>query len=248
MRKHAWAVATLAVVALLASCVATPPTTDVSGGVSVPSTLVLDSPMAKVTRAMVRFRTVMCDGVYLGSGFAIDAHRIVTNRHVIGGASKVWAETWDGRELHITNTKISPDNDLGVVTVSDDLTNVVPLGNGDPTTGLPVNVVGYPLGHALRVDRGKVEEILTNDDPSDPNLDLQGSRAIMFQARIRHGNSGGPLVNDDGTAVGVVYRFLSLADTTALAVPIAAVHHVLDGNDLIPNPDCKTFTDLYGGG
>jgi S1-C subfamily serine protease len=70
----------------------------------------------------------------------------------------------------------------------------------------------------------------------------------MFKARIRHGNSGGPLVNDSGTAVGVVYRFLSLADTTALAVPIAAVHRVLDGNDLVPNPGCDAFTQQYGGG
>jgi S1-C subfamily serine protease len=246
--KRASAIAVLAVAALLAGCVATPPNTEVGDGVTVPSTLVLDSPMSKVSRAMVRFRTVMCDGVYLGSGFAVDAHRIVTNRHVIGGASQVWAETWDGRELHITKTQISPDNDLGVVTVSDDLTSTVRLGHDDPTTGLPVNVVGYPLGHALRVDRGKVEEVLTNDNPDDPNLDLQGSRAIMFKARIRHGNSGGPLVNDSGTAVGVVYRFLSLADTTALAVPIAAVHRVLDGNDLVPNPGCDAFTQQYGGG
>ena len=248
MRRRVWLPTALVVAALLVGCVATPPTTEVGGGVTVPSTLVLDSPMTKVTRAMVRFRTVMCDGVYLGSGFAVDAHRIVTNRHVIGGASKVWAQTWDGRDLHVTKTQISPDNDLGIVTVSDDLTNVVRLGSDDPTTGLAVNVVCYPLGKKLRVDRGKVEEILTNDNPDDPNLDLQGSRAIMFKARIRHGNSGGPLVNDEGTAVGVVYRFLSLADTTALAVPIAAVHRVLDGNDLVPNTDCGTFNDLYGGG
>lgn len=248
MTKRASAIVVLAVAALLAGCVATPPNTEVGAGVTVPSTLVLDAPMSKVSRAMVRFRTVMCDGVYLGSGFAVDDHRIVTNRHVIGGASQVWAETWDGRELHITKTQISPDNDLGVVTVSDDLTNTVPLGHDDPTTGLSVNVVGYPLGHALRVDRGKVEEMLTNDNPDDPNLDLQGSRAIMFKARIRHGNSGGPLVNDSGTAVGVVYRFLSLADTTALAVPIAAVHRVLDGNDLVPNPGCDAFIQQYGGG
>ena len=248
MSRWSWVVAVLAVAAVLAGCVATPPTTEVGEGVTVPSTLVLDSPMTKVSRAMVRFRTVMCDGVALGSGFAVDAHRIVTNRHVIGGASTLSAETWDGRELHITKAQISPDNDLGVVTVSDDLADTVRLGHDDPTGGLPVNVVGYPLGKALRVDRGKVDQMLDNDDPSDPNLDLQGSRAIMFKARIRHGNSGGPLVDDEGTAVGVVYRFLSLADTTALAVPIAAVHHVLDGKDLVANPGCEAFTREYGGG
>lgn len=232
---------------MLTGCVSTPPTNDVAAGITVPSTLVIDAPMTRVSQAMIRFRTVMCDGVYLGSGFAVDRHTIITNRHVIGGASQIWADTWDGHELHIVSTRIATNYDLGVVTVSDDLSHTVTLGKGDPVTGIPVNVVGYPLGKALRIDRGKIEEMLNNDSPDDPNLDLQGDRAIMFKARIRHGNSGGPLVLDDGVAIGVVYRFLSTADTTALAVPIDAVHGALAGKSTIPNPGCDAFTERFGG-
>ena len=43
----------------------------------------------------------------------------------------------------------------------------------------------------------------------------------MFKARIGTATRVGPSSTTRGTAVGVVYRFLSLADTTALAVPIA---------------------------
>lgn len=228
-------------------CVATPPLGQANQEITVPSTLVADQPLSMVSRAMVRFRTVMCGGVYLGSGFAIDAHHLVTNRHVVGGASTVEVETWDSRKLHIDKVRISPDNDLAVVTVSDTLSHTVPLAKLDPITHLPVWAVGYPLGRALRADQGKVIETVTSDQSSnDPFTNYGEPRAVMFDARIRHGNSGGPLVNNDGTVVGVVYRVLSLADDTGLAIPVTTLHKVLDDQDLVANPDCETFIRKYG--
>lgn len=239
----------IAGVTIGAGCVATPPIGRSGPEITVPTTLVTQKPINQVEQAMIRFRNISCEGVSVGSGFAIDPHRIVTNRHVAGGADELFAETWDGRKLHVTDTKISPDNDLAVVTVSDTLTHTLPLAKADPVSHLNVSAVGYPLGRALRADDGSIIETVTSDLSSDDALVNFGEpRAVMFNARIRHGNSGGPLVNEDGTVVGIVYRVLSLADDTGLAIPVSSLHKVLDDNDLVANPDCETFVEKYGGG
>ncbi len=123
----------------------------------------------------------------------------------------------------------------------------MPLAKSDPITHLPVWAVGYPLGRALRADKGKVIEMVTSDQSTDDPFTNYGEpRAIMYDARTRHGNSGGPLVDKDGTAVGIVYRVFSLQDNTSLAIPATTLRKVLDDKDLVANPDCETFIRKYG--
>ncbi len=242
--RRCFRVISVSLVALTAAvvfggCVPTPPASPIAGGISVPESLVSDDPMFSVAHAMVRFRTKSCLNVSTGSGFAIDEHRIVTNRHVVGGASVIEAETWDGRPLHVTSSKITPDNDLAVVEVSDTLSHTLKLGDEEPPAGSTINVVGYPLGNALRFDEGTAIEVTDG-------ADYGSDRVVLIDAKIRHGNSGGPIVNSAGLVVGVVFRFITLGDDTGLAIPVTSLRKELDGTNMVANPDCDTYTDEYG--
>ena len=238
--RYVAAIAALVTVGATGACVPTPPETPVANGVTVPSTLVLESPKVVVTRSMVRFRTVMCNGVYVGSGFAIDKHTIITNRHVVGGASEIDAVTWDGKPLHVTSSQISPDTDLAVVKVSETLPATLTLGHEEPVPGLPVSTVGYALGKALSVSDGTVIE--------DIDGGVYGEdRIVLTTAKVQHGNSGGPLINGAGVVVGVVFA-ITTGDNTGLALPITTLHKILDDHDLVHNPSCEAFVDRYGVG
>lgn len=190
---------------------------------------------APAVQAMVRIRTLSCDALSVGSGFAVDAHTILTNRHVVAGASRVTADTWDGRELEVTDTRVSTVADLAIITVADTLEATVRLAQADPPVepGMAVSVLGYPFGHALRRTPGTVQGIRDDD-------------SILFTARVHHGNSGGPLLDDAGDAVGVVYRKV-VGDTEAgLALPSSVVTTNPADATFIDNPDCARAEELFG--
>lgn len=239
-RRFITTIAAFVIFGATAGCVPTPPETPIANGVTVPSTLVLENPKVVVTRAMIRFRTVMCNGVYVGSGFAIDKHTIITNRHVVGGASEIDAVTWDGTPLHVVSSQIAPDTDLAVVKVSESLPATLTLAKDEPIAGLPVSTVGYALGKALKVNDGKVIE--------DIDGGVYGEdRIVLTTAKVQHGNSGGPLVNTSGVVVGVVFA-ITTGDNTGLALPVTKLHEVLDDRDLVHNPSCDAFLARYGVG
>lgn len=225
--------------AIVAGCVTIPPTRPIAGGVTTARSLVSDDPMFKASQALVRFRTEMCDGVYTGSGFAIDKHRIITNRHVVGGASVIQAETWDGRSLTPTDTRITRDNDLAVVTVKEDLTHTIKLAPNNPPDDSTISVVGYPLGNALRVNEGTAIEILDGKR-------FGSDKVITMDVRVQHGNSGGPVVDDDGEVVGVVFKYMTAEDKRGLAIPVTTLKRVLATKALVANPGCEAYVATYG--
>lgn len=236
----------LALVAVLAgaACVAPPP----PGTSQVPSTLrdeptVPEDPTGTATRAMVRVRALACDGLAVGSGFAIDEHTIVTNRHVVVGADRITLDTWDGHELEVRATRVSAAHDLAVVEVTEALATTITLARTPATTGDVVHVIGYPFGRALTTETGTVTQIRGTADE-----DAETAGAIVFAAEVHHGNSGGPLLDENGEATGVVYRkVVGDGDGDAgLALPSSVVRSDLAEDAFIDNPDCATARERFG--
>lgn len=239
LRRRSLAIVAAVCLVAIAGCVPAAPATPIADGVTVPSSLVEQNPMTRVANGMVRFRTTACDGVFVGSGFATGPHTVVTNRHVVGGADTVAAETWDGIPLHITSVKISPDHDLAIVTVSDTLPVSLSLAPEEPNAGMPVTLAGYPRAKALAFSTGSVIEDINGQD-------LYGeSRVVLTTAKVQHGNSGGPMVNALGIVVGIVFA-VTVGSNTGLAIPVSTLHTVLDNSDLEPNPACHDYLVTYG--
>jgi serine protease Do len=136
----------------------------------------------------------------LGSGFIIDPSGIVlTNNHVVDGASEVKVKLSDGREYQGTVLGTDPKTDIAVVRIkSNDHFKAIQWGDSDHIrVGDSVFAVGSPFGLGNTVTAGIV---------SARSRDIgQGAYDDFLQvdAAINSGNSGGPLFDSSGRVVGV---------------------------------------------
>lgn len=174
--------------------------------------LARDSLARQAKRLTVRVRNVGCRGVGSGSGFAIAPDILVTNRHVLAGASVLEVSTWDGRTHGISAATVGTLGDLGIAVVDGRLPFVGRFGQ-PPKAGALVTAVGYPLGGPLRLSHGVVV-----DRVDGGQLGIPGA-VVRLTARVRPGNSGGPLLDRKGRIAGIVYA-IERSSRYGLAIPV----------------------------
>lgn len=139
----------------------------------------------------------------LGSGVIIDSSGVLlTNRHVIEGATDIRIALSDGRELPVDLVVEDPQTDLAVLRVRDAGGATFPaigFGNSDALqVGDLVLAIGNPFGVGQTVTSGIVSALArTGVESSEYEFFIQ------TDAAINPGNSGGALVNMDGKLVGI---------------------------------------------
>jgi len=164
----------------------------------------------------------------LGSGLIVDANGIVvTNAHVIEGASRIVVTTLDGRELDADVLGSDRDADLAVLKMKARGLPAVPLGRStDLMIGETVIAIGNPFGLSHTVTSG-VLSALGRTVPSD-----RGERVftdfLQTDASINPGNSGGPLVNILGEVVGINTAIIQGANGIGFAIPADRARRVVD--------------------
>jgi serine protease Do len=135
----------------------------------------------------------------MGSGFVINpAGYIVTNNHVVDGASEILVKIDDGRELPGKVVGRDQRTDLALLKVETTGLPVIPLGDSAALqVGEPVMAIGNPFGLERTVTTGIVSATgrVIGQGPYDD--------FIQTDASINPGNSGGPLINARGQAVGI---------------------------------------------
>jgi len=143
-------------------------------------------------------------GEATGSGVVIGKDgRILTNYHVIAGASRVSVKFENDRTLRAKVTGTDPSKDLALLKVDPGRTNLVPLTLGDSRgvkVGDPVLALGNPFG----LDRTLTSGIVSAKQRSitAPN-GFAISDVIQTDAAINPGNSGGPLLDAAGRVIGI---------------------------------------------
>jgi serine protease Do len=148
-------------------------------------------------------------GAGLGSGFITDPNGIiVTNAHVVAGATRVSVAMRDGKTFPAKVLGVDEQNDLAVLKIEAKNLAVAPLGNSDDVIiGEWSIAIGNPYGFLL----GNTEPSVTAGVISATGSNLIGQAEgggayvdmIQTDASINPGNSGGPLVNADGVVIGV---------------------------------------------
>lgn len=147
----------------------------------------------------------------LGSGFIVSPDGyIVTNQHVVAGASRMVVTLMDGRQLPAELVAADEVTDLAVLKVDSADLPVAPLGDSDDLMiGEWAIAIGNPFGYLLAdrnpsVTVGVISALGRDVRPGRAdNGDQVWSNMIQTDAAINPGNSGGPLVNAAGEVIGV---------------------------------------------
>jgi len=173
-----------------------------------------------VQRMAVRIRNVGCGTLTTGSGFAIDATVLITNRHVVEQSDQVQVATYDGRDVAVSTASTAALADLAIVRTVDELPSYPVLADADPVRGDAVTVVGYPQGGALTVTSGTV--IGETTDPINENL----GEVLVTDAPVEPGSSGSAALDAEGRVIGVVYA--KNAAGQSFLVPVSTLRRLLD--------------------
>jgi serine protease Do len=149
-------------------------------------------------------------GLAQGSGFVYDAQgHIVTNNHVVDGATKITVIFADGVEAAATVVGTAPAADLAVIKVDVDAGELhpLPLGSSDALkVGQSVVAIGNPFGLAGSMSTGIVSglgRLLADGGATANGQSYSIPDIVQTDAAINPGNSGGPLLDLAGNVVGV---------------------------------------------
>lgn len=163
----------------------------------------------------------------IGTGVVIvDSGIILTNLHVVQGASRITVTFHDGLETTASITGVQPENDLAVLQahkVPDDLAAAPLRSTQDLRAGDQVVAIGFPFGIGPSASAGVVSGLDREFDPPEGTRPL--TNLIQFDAAANPGNSGGPLVTMEGEVVGIVTAILNPTEARTFigigfAVPI----------------------------
>jgi len=159
-----------------------------------------------------------------GTAWVFDEGVLVTNEHVVSGAASVsvWFEATGWLEASVVGTDVY--SDLAVVETDGmpDSARPLPLAEREPPIGTQVIAVGNPFGLTGSISTGVVSG--RNRALPAPN-GFSIPDAVQTDAPVNPGNSGGPLVDLDGTVVGVVNS--GGGDNIGFAISAAMVRRVI---------------------
>ncbi len=163
----------------------------------------------------------------IGSGFIVDGKKriMLTNAHVIAGASNIKIKLLDGRKFKATLIGSDPDFDIAVLKIKGKgVLPQVQMGTSkDLMIGETVIAIGNPFGFSHTVTTGVVSAL---------NRSIQTKEGfftglIQTDAAINPGNSGGPLLNILGEVIGINTAIYSGAQGIGFAIPIDKAKYVM---------------------
>jgi len=169
-----------------------------------------------------------------GSGFIIDPRGLIlTNKHIISDPKAEYTViTNDGKRFPVEILSRDPINDVAIIKIPGGKLPTIKLGDASKLKlGQSVIAIGNALGIfrntvSLGIVSGLSRSISAQADSDAPYQEMRG--LIQTDAAINPGNSGGPLVDLNGTAVGINAAVVFGAQSISFAIPISAAGRDID--------------------
>jgi serine protease Do len=163
----------------------------------------------------------------LGSGFVWSSDGvIVTNNHVVEGASTITVNFQDGSQHTAKLIGVDPDSDVAVLRVDARNLPAAPVGtSSDLMIGETVIAVGNPFGLSGTVTTGVVSALGRSVPSKEEGRTF--TDFIQTDASINPGNSGGPLLNIEGKVIGINTAIIAQAQGIGFAIPVDRARKVV---------------------
>ena len=181
-----------------------------------------------VSRSVRLVQAVACGVESDGTAFAISAHRLVTNAHVVAGAKTVSISD-GGDDLHpATVIAFDPSRDLAVLETAATVPSLTSLALSDETASGELAVFGHPSGGPLVVSPAVVQSV-ESALGRDIYDERESTREVVVLAAVLHpGDSGGPVTDGHGRVVGVAFAIAPDRPSTAYALAVSELRSLLD--------------------
>jgi S1-C subfamily serine protease len=164
-----------------------------------------------------------------GAGFAVGPDLVLTADHVVEGVTDVKVRFNEGKSQPGRVISRDSQRDIALVSTSTTDINPVPFANSLPRQESQVFTVGAAT-RALTVARGKYSGLVVQG----------GQEFLEVDVPISPGNSGGPLVNAEGSVIGMIVQRDKPTGETGYAVPLSALTAFVNGQ---PDPSPTPVTD-----
>ncbi|MDQ3733188.1 MAG: MarP family serine protease [Actinomycetota bacterium] len=184
-----------------------PLTQTVVPDVAAPNDALLNSPVvAQVRDSVVKIsgEAASCSRGINGSGFVYDDERVMTNAHVVAGVDDP-SVVADGSEYDATIVYVDEQIDIAVLAVPGLPQAPLPFGGIERDTGADALIMGYPGGGELRVGSARIRDLTEIQGPTFRPGGTVTREVYSLFGEVRAGNSGGPLLDVDGSVLGVVF-------------------------------------------
>lgn len=162
-----------------------------------------------------------------GSGWVVQRGRVVTNAHVVAGASSIVVRESGGTTVdRATLVAFDPERDLAVLDVTDLSAPALDIGQ-DLAAGAPAYAAGYPGDGPFTISPQRVRDQVTARGTDIYQSGTVERQIYSLRGSIRPGNSGGPLLDQSGDVVGVVFARSTVDPDTGYALTLEELRPVL---------------------
>jgi S1-C subfamily serine protease len=182
-----------------------------------PPASMVQATAARVAAATVKVSGDGCGGTLTGSGFVVAADLVVTTAPVVAGIRAPSVTDRDGRHP-ATTVVFDADLDVAVLRATGLAADPLPLASVAAKPGAGAVVLGYPNGGPLDIEAAAVLAQYDAVGRDIYNRDLVTRQIYQLRSLIRPGNSGGPLVNEAGEVIGVVFSRSAVHDDVGYAI------------------------------
>ncbi len=210
--------------------------------ISIPPASALRAAVTRDQASVVKVEGQGCGGIVEGSGFVIGKDEVATNAHVVAGIQQPYVEDSNGSH-RATAIWFDPNLDFAVLRVSNLAGSSLTISEGHASPGTPAAVLGYPGGGPFTADTATVlDEFLA----TGRNIYGQGTttrNVYEIRANIIPGNSGGPLVTENGNVIGIVFAESTTYQHTGYALTtdkvITEIHQATEQNHAVGTGQCS---------
>jgi S1-C subfamily serine protease len=162
-----------------------------------------------------------------GSGFVFAPQHVLTNAHVVAGTESVSVDTQSGqRSARVV--EYDSDKDLAVIYVPGLNAPVLNFASTPAQSGADAIVLGFPLDGPFNAQSARVRDVGPIRGPNIYDSRTVTRDIYTIRGLVRSGNSGGPLVNGDGTVLGVIFAAAADDPQTGFALSDAEAAPVID--------------------